>query len=203
MTLALVIANVLVFWYELALGRQLGPVLERWGLVPTTLATALDRDAGQIGVLITPLTSMFLHAGWLHVGRNLVYLWFLGRLLEAGLGAARFASVYFAAGGVAALAHVLAAPDSTVPAVGASGAIAGLVGGYVPLRLGRNPALIVSGGTDLLAALLLLLWLLGLLLGGVLAVAQPAQFTNSFSWWGHLGGLMAGVFLVSFYRYLR
>src|SRR5688500_9997843 len=134
MTLALLIANVLVFWYELALGRQLRPALERWGLVPATLVRALDQDAGQTGRRLTPLTSMFLHAGWLHICRSLVYLWFLGRLLEAGLGAARFAAVYFAAGGVAALTHVLAAPDSTVPAVGASGAIAGLVGGYVPLR---------------------------------------------------------------------
>ena len=200
MTLALVAANALVFWYELAVGRQVGPLLARWGLVPADLVAALRGDQGYTGALITPQTAMFLHADWLHLLRNLVYLWFFGRLLEAEHGPGRLLALYAAAGGTAAAVHVAATPGSTVPAVGASGAIAGLLGAYAGARPRRPGS---TGGAHLLAVVLLALWLAALALDGILELARPIDGAGVVSWWGHLGGLVAGLILVSLYRQVR
>ncbi len=205
MTVGLIAANLIVFWYELSLGRQLGSFVERWGLVPTAVRVVFGGDLSQVGALITPLSAMFLHAGWLHLVRNLVYLWFFGRSIEPQLGPVPLLTLYILAGLAAALAQVVATPTSGVPAIGASGAVAGLLGAYLPLRLGRGrggPGPAVRG-TDLLAACLLVLWLATLALGGVLEIAQLAPSSSQFSWWGHLVGLLVGVFLVFLYRHLR
>ena len=201
MTVALVVANALAFWYELALGRQVGALLDRWGLVPADLTAALGGDPAYTGALITPLTAMFLHAGWLHLLRNLVYLWFFGRLVEGEVGPARLLALYAAAGGAAAAAQVAATPESTVPAVGASGAVAGLLGAYLASRWWRSGA--APGGADVLAVVLLAVWLATLALGGVLELARPEVDAGTVSWWGHLGGLVAGAILVSLYRAVR
>lgn len=205
MTLLLLTLNLVVFWYELALGRQFGPFLERWGLVPAELTAILDGGSGQVGVLVTPLSAMFVHAGWLHLLRNLVYLWFFGRLVEPTLGRAQLALVYVLTGYAAGLVQVAATPQSTEPAVGASGAVAGLVGGYLMLLLWRvpspargRPAALWRHGTTVLLGL----WLAALVLGGVLEAAQMGQ-SGASSWWGHFGGFTAGIILVSLSRYTR
>ena len=203
MTVLLLVANVVVFWVELSLGRQLDRFLERWGLVPVALAAALEGESSQIGVLITPLSAMFVHVGWLHLLGNLLYLWAFGHGVEAALGWPRFLALYLVAGCAAGLAQVLVTPTSTVPAVGASGAIAGLLGAYVCLRLWQVPPLTPSRQGDLLAITLLGLWVAALVLGGILEVARPDPGPGPFSWWGHLGGLVAGMILVSLYRYTR
>jgi membrane associated rhomboid family serine protease len=202
LTTALLIANLLVFWYELSLGRQLGAFLDRWGLVPAEFVQALQGDPRAIGVLITPLTAVFLHAGWVHLLGNLLYLWFFGHLAESALGRVRFTVVFVAAGCAAAAAHVVGAPGATTPAIGASGATAGLIGGYVPLRVGAG-GLRVSRGTDLLAALLLVVWLVTALLGGALQAIQAGSASTAFSWWGHVAGFVTGAILVSLFRFVR
>jgi membrane associated rhomboid family serine protease len=171
-------------------------------LVPAEFLRALRGDPNTIGALITPLTAAFLHAGWVHLLGNLVYLWFFGHLAEAALGRVRFVLLFAAAGGAAAAAHVASAPGATTPAIGASGAAAGLIGGYVPLRVGAG-GLRVSRGTDLLAALLLVLWLVTALLGGALQAMQAGSESTAFSWWGHISGFVTGVILVSLLRFVR
>lgn len=201
--LVLLAVNLAVFWYELALARPLGPFLDRWGLVPAEIVQALSGDSSRLGVLVTPLTAMFIHATWPHLLMNLIYLWFFGRLAEGALGPARCMFIYFVAGGAAALAHVAALPASTSPAVGASGAIAGLIGCYLPLRFNAEATPIEGRGSALLAGLLIVLWLASLSLGGVLQVVQGAGVTTPFSWWGHVAGFITGLILVSFSRFAR
>ena len=203
MTVGLMVANIVVFWYELSLGRQLAPFVERWGLVPATLTAALLGESSNVGALITPLSAMFLHAGWLHLVPNMGYLWFFGRIAEAGLGPARLLLIYLLSGLVAALMHVAATPDSTLAAVGASGAVAGLMGAYPVLRWRRRRTIVTSRESDLLAVVLLLLWLVSLVLGGVVEIAQGGQVSSLISWRGHLGGLVTGLLLVSLYGYVR
>ncbi len=202
MTAALVVGNLLVFWYELSLGRQLGPFVDRWGLVPAALRRVLEGDGEALGVLITPLTAMFLHASWAHLLGNLVYLWFFGRLAEEGLGRARFGALFALAGCAAALAHVVGAPFSSTPAIGASGAVAGLAGGYLPLRAGAS-GIKVSRGIDLLAALLLFVWLTNAALRGALQLMQDGGGATPISFWGHFAGFLTGAILVSLFRFLR
>jgi membrane associated rhomboid family serine protease len=202
-TVVLIVANVLAFWYELSLGRQLGPFLERWGLVPAAITAVRRGETGQLGALVTPLSAMFLHDGWLHLLGNVLYLWFFGRLVEAALGGARFLALYLAAGCAAGLAQVIATPDWTVPAIGASGGVAGLLGAYLPLRAWGGRRLVPPPTTDVLAAVLAALWLSSLALGAVLVVARDAPLAGSISWWGHLVGLIVGGILVSLSRYLR
>ena len=128
-TISLIVINVLIFLFEvmLDLGGQLGPFIARWGFVPALLQS----DPSQAGVTI--LTGMFLHGGWLHLGGNMLYLWIFGDNVEDRLGRGRFLLFYLLTGAIAALAQWAIEPDSIVPVVGASGAIAGVLGGYLLL----------------------------------------------------------------------
>src|SRR5258707_12601747 len=133
-TWLLVGANVAGFMLELSLGGGLDSFLRRWGLVPADVLESLHGSAGP-AALVTLLTSTFLHAGWLHLLANLLYLAVFGLPVEKRLGAAKFAILYVASGLVGSLAYLLAQPASDVPAVGASGAI----GGGIAPHLGLFP----------------------------------------------------------------
>src|SRR6478752_4166875 len=117
-TIALIVVNVLVFIYELSLGRDVDAFTLYWGLVPAAFSW------------VTVFTSMFLHGGFLHVAGNMLYLWIFGDNVEDRMGHGRFLVFYLLCGAVAALVQTMAGPDSIVPMVGASGAIAGVMGAY-------------------------------------------------------------------------
>ena len=112
-TIILIVLNVLVFLFELSLGRDLDRFLFAFGLVPADFS------------LLTLFTSMFLHGGFLHVGGNMLYLWIFGDNVEDRMGHGRFLAFYVLCGTAAALGQTLTVPDSVVPMVGASGAVAG------------------------------------------------------------------------------
>jgi membrane associated rhomboid family serine protease len=150
----------------------------RYGVVPYMLARELHP-----GSLSTPFTSMFLHGGLLHLLFNLAFLFFFGADVERAIGAARFAVFYVACGLCAAYAHVLVGPDSKVPMVGASGAIAGVLGAY--LRLYPQ-----AGAVFFIAVWFLLQLLNGL---GTLGIEHQA---GSVAFFAHIGGFVAGLWLV-------
>lgn len=189
-TLALIAANVAVF---LAYWLGLSPVavdrlLFDWGLVPGRLMVMGDWE--------TVVSSMFLHGGWMHLLGNMLFLWIFGDNLEELMGATRFLLFYLAAGVAAAVAQVAADPGSGLPMVGASGAIAGVMGGYLLLfprarvdvlfvfviffRILPVPAWIVLG-----------LWLAVQLAGGF---ATPVD-AGGVAYWAHAGGFVAGLLL--------
>ena len=120
-TISLIVVNVLVFLYELSLGEGLDQFIRVWGLVPAEFS------------LVTLATSMFLHGGIFHAAGNMLYLWIFGDNVEDRMGHGRFLAFYLLCGVAAALGQTYIAPDSLIPMVGASGAIAGVMGAYFVL----------------------------------------------------------------------
>lgn len=167
---------------------------EGYGMVSVDGAAALN-FASPIPVIATMVTSMFLHGGWMHLGGNMVYLWVFGDNIEDRLGHVRYLLFYVAAGMIAVGAHVLAGPGSTVPVIGASGAVAGVLGGYIVLHpkshintliiMGfifqiRLPALVLLGG-----------WFVFQLLFG--AATLEVEGGGGVAYFAHVGGFVAGV----------
>jgi membrane associated rhomboid family serine protease len=133
-TRALILINVLVFFFELMLPRQgLEQIVYLFGIVPARF-THPDW-AAYVGFPVdgywTVLTHQFLHGGWLHLIANMWTLWIFGDNVEDQMGSLRFATFYLICGSIAGLTQVLTNPDSTIPSVGASGAIAGVLGAYL------------------------------------------------------------------------
>jgi membrane associated rhomboid family serine protease len=188
---------------ELSLGEEAGPFLRRWGLVPADVAGALAQgsSAGSPAALVTRVSSLFLHAGWLHLAINLVYLAFFGAAVEHRLGPTRYLVLYLTSGVVGGLAVLLAQPDSQTPAIGASGAIAGLIAAHLFLFPGATlgtlvPMLFFHVVENVPALLLLLLWLLAQLLSGVASIT--ATTGAGVAWWAHAGGFLMGLVLAPF-----
>jgi membrane associated rhomboid family serine protease len=196
LTVALVAANLLAFLHEATLPPV---VLERfiqaWGLVP-----ARETASGSVAVaLFFGLTAMFVHGGWAHVLWNMLYLWVFGSGLESRLGHARFFVLYVAAGLVATQAQAWLSPFSTTPIVGASGAIAGVLGAYfiVSPRAWLTvvlPIWIIPFVFQIPAVVYLALWFLQQFLSGFVDLA--AQASGGIAWWAHVAGFVAGALFV-------
>jgi membrane associated rhomboid family serine protease len=148
------------------------------------------------------VTSLFLHGSWVHLGGNMLYLWVFGDNIEDIMGHGRFLVFYLLTGVVASLAHVATQPDSAVPLVGASGAIAGVLGAYL-IRFPRSRILsLVFFGifvrlVELPALLVLSLWFVLQLAEGLVALGGPT--VTMVAWWAHIGGFVAGAALVPFF----
>jgi membrane associated rhomboid family serine protease len=176
---ALIALNATLFGYQSTLALEEARLLTyRYGVVPYMLAREL-----HLSSLTTPFTSMFLHGGTFHLLFNLAFLYFFGSHVQRALGAPRFVAFYLVAGLCAALAHVLVEPDSQVPMVGASGAIAGVLGAY--LRLYPQ-----AGAAFFIAVWFLLQLLHGL---GTLGIEQQA---GGVAFFAHIGGFVAGLWLM-------
>ncbi|HEY7727740.1 MAG TPA: rhomboid family intramembrane serine protease, partial [Candidatus Eisenbacteria bacterium] len=128
-TIAIIAVNGLLFVHEAALGPALRPFLQAYGLVPAQVTLALRYGEGDpAGIVATFLTSMFLHGGWLHLIGNMWFLWVFGDNVEDALGSIRYLFFYLFCGLGAGITHWLLQPASALPTVGASGAIAGVLG---------------------------------------------------------------------------
>src|SRR5437870_2692964 len=132
-TRALIVVNLLFFVYELWLGPDLRDFFLRFALVPRHLSLAAEGSTPWAGALVPLLSSIFLHGGWIHVIGNMWYLWIFGDNIEDRLGHFGYVVFYLASGICAAALHVFMSPWSPVPTVGASGAIAGVLGAYAVL----------------------------------------------------------------------
>lgn len=190
-TWCLIIANVLVFaaFYPLGTDATVGRIYHDWGLIPARL---IEGKA-----LITPLTAMFIHGGWLHLGLNMLFLRVFGDNLEAEMGGPGFALFYVACGLVAFALQVLAGPTSPVAIAGASGAVAGIMGGYLLMFPRARVELLVwyVVGLRVVAVpawLLLGAWFTIQVAGGM---STPAD--GGVAFWSHIGGFLAGVILCS------
>lgn len=183
-TIGLIVVNAAVFGYELQLGDRIGPFAREFGLVPALFAWP--------GVL----TSMFLHQGWMHFLGNMLYLWIFGDNVEDRLGHAGYLLFYVLCGGVAALGHMLAHADSTLPMIGASGAIAGVMGAYFVLYPHSRvlTAVFLVFYLDLIeipAIFFLGIWFLMQLFSGVGSLGAEAA-DGGIAFWAHVGGFAAG-----------
>lgn len=205
-TILLIVLNVLVFLMEVSLGEsELKGLFDTYGSIPYRLKLAAGGDLHQgIGFAVTLLTCMFLHGGWLHLIGNMWYLWIFGDNVEGKLGRVRFLMFYLLCGAAASLAHSIVHVDSRVPTVGASGAIAGVLGAYLMLYpkakvLTWVPVIVVGYFIEFPAIVLLGLWFLMQLLNETLALAGPGE-VQSVAWMAHIGGFVAGMALVNFMR---
>jgi membrane associated rhomboid family serine protease len=197
-TVALIAVNVIVFLHEAALGPYLERFVFAYGLVPRRLVfwPGAPLDPARFLPLVT---SMFWHGGWLHLLGNMLYLWIFGDNVEDKLGHLRYLIFYLAAGVAAALTQVALDPTSVLPTVGASGAIAGVLGAYLisyprARVLTLVPIFIFPWFVEIPAFAYLIFWFLLQLLQGVGQLGMPQ--TGGVAVWAHVGGFIAGVVLV-------
>lgn len=193
-TIGIILLNCIFFLYQLSWGR--GLVL-RLGAIPYEITHGVDLPpSSPIPVRLTPFTSMFMHGGLLHIGGNMLYLWIFGDNVEEEIGHLRFLLFYFGCGLAAEGLQILTDPGSEIPMIGASGAIAGVLGGYlVRFPRARVLTLVIFGYFIRLmkvpAFLLLGLWFFIQLLNGIPGLG--GRFGGGVAWFAHIGGFMAGV----------
>lgn len=187
----LIAINVLVFLYELTLSPAgLQEFVTQYGVVPERIL------AGQ--QLSTLVTSMFIHGGWLHIISNMLFLWVFGDNIEAVLGHVGYLLFYLLGGVVASLAHVLASGSSSIPSIGASGAIAAALGAYIVMfPESRIRVLYFIGlffGITRLSALFFLgLWAVMQLFNGIASLGVDTAQTGGVAVWAHVGGFAFGL----------
>jgi membrane associated rhomboid family serine protease len=209
-TIGLIGLNVLVFLYQVSIGmgdlRAAEAFVFEFGATPCRLTGACPADFPS--PVVTIFTSMFLHGGLLHVGGNMLYLWIFGDNVEDTLGHVRYLALYLLAGIAAAVTQVAVNPRSSIPMIGASGAVSGVLGVYIWLfpfagvhmllvfgffaRVVRWPALVVLG-----------FWIVIQALSGILtftAAAWGGGEAGGTAWFAHIGGFMAGMALLFLMR---
>ncbi len=200
-TVILIIVNAVVFGLELTLpAGELEKVLRVFGVVPAALTGASGGTGGGVlGGYASFLTSMFLHGGWLHVIFNMWTLWIFGDNVEDRMGHGRFLLFYLSCGVVAGVVHTLFNLDSTMPMLGASGAIAGVLGAYLLLYPSGRVVVVVPvffflHFLRMPAFLYLGIWFLMQVFSGTASLAQDSA-AGGVAWWAHVGGFGAGVIL--------
>jgi len=185
-TYALIALNVLVFFLELSGGE---PFIERWSVVPRRLT----QNPG--GDFITVFTSMFMHGGWLHLAGNMLYLWIFGDNVEDRFGHAKFALFYLICGIAATFAQVAVSSGSNIPNLGASGAIAGVLGAYlIMFPRGQVRVLMGRGVVPMPALVVIGMWIVLQFINGVGSITQSAE-TGGVAYMAHIGGFVAGLAL--------
>jgi membrane associated rhomboid family serine protease len=198
LTIALIAINVLAFLFEISQpsGAALQSFIEAWGVVPREFATGRDLPPTiPYPYWSTLVTSMFLHGGWGHLGGNMLFLWIFGDNIEHRLGHVRFLVFYLVCGLAAGLAHIIFNSGSAVPTVGASGAISGVLGGYLVMFPRNRVYVMTYGGVATVPAILMLgLWILLQFVNGVGSVANTPE-TGGVAYLAHIGGFVAGAVL--------
>jgi membrane associated rhomboid family serine protease len=201
-TRALILINVIVFFFEVALPKEtLEQVVYLFGIVPARF-THPDWAASvgfPFGSYWSLLTHQFLHGGWFHIISNMWALWIFGDNVEDAMGHARFAIFYLLCGVLAGVTHILILPDLTVPSLGASGAIAGILGAYFLLYpkswiVVLLPIFFIPFFFELPAVVYLGIWFVTQLFSGTLSLVSPQQM-EGIAFWAHVGGFIAGLIL--------
>ncbi|MCS7181493.1 MAG: rhomboid family intramembrane serine protease [Thermoanaerobaculum sp.] len=201
----IIVACVVAFFYELLLGRHLERFLFAYAFVPVRFFYPEAFDASFAFNLFTLVFSMFLHGGWLHLIGNMWFLWVFGDNVEDALGHGRFFLFYLVCGAVAALTQGLVEPGSRVPMIGASGAIAGVLGAYLLwFPWSRIKSLVFLGFfvtmTELPAPVFLILWFIIQFFSGTLSLAAAGGAGGGVAWFAHIGGFLAGATLAWWLR---
>jgi membrane associated rhomboid family serine protease len=197
-TWGLIAINVAVFLYQLTLGTEqaLYGFFQQWAVVPARITSGSGYE--------TLVSSQFLHGGWLHLGSNMLYLFIFGDNVERALGHIKYLAFYLAAGIIAALAQVFVEPGSQIPSLGASGAVAGVLGAYLVLFPRAQVNVLIFIGifftiTRLAAILVIGFWGVTQLFSGVAQLTSQTAQTGGggVAYWAHIGGFVAGL-LVGF-----
>jgi membrane associated rhomboid family serine protease len=204
---ALLIANVAVFVYELSLGDfALRRFIQSYGAIPAELTNMRDLPPPiDYPVWITVFTSMFMHGGWLHIGGNMLYLWVFGDNVEDAMGHLRFLLFYLLCGVGAAALQIAIDTSSTIPMVGASGAISGVLAAYLVMFPKRRVRVLVFLGIFVtviaLPALLVIgFWIVLQFIVGFASLGPDTAQTDGVAYFAHIGGFLAGLALAFLFR---
>lgn len=204
-TIGLIIANALVFFWELLLTQEeLRRFVYVYGVVPRDFKEiSIGDPVLSLQIIGTLFTATFLHAGWIHFLSNMLYLWVFADNVEDRMGKERFLVFYLVAGAIANYAHVIANPNSSIPTIGASGAVAAVLGAYF-LSFPRSKILtllflgVFFTIIEVPAVMFLFIWF-GLQVVSGLASIGAAEVTETVAWWAHIGGFLAGMVMVGLF----
>ncbi len=203
-TVILIIVNSLIFLYQLTIGKTLErEIILTYGFTPAGFFLPLLKGNFSQEIFIPLFTSLFLHGSLLHLGGNMLFLWIFGNNIEDALGHLPFLLFYFFCGVAANLAHGLANPSSTIPAVGASGAISGILAAYLIFFPGAQivtliPLFFFWEIVELPALVVIGFWFLLQVANSFLAVSSGNS--GGIAWFAHIGGFLAGLFIALMLR---
>jgi membrane associated rhomboid family serine protease len=193
-TIALILINIFVFFQELA-APNTEAFIETYALIPATV------NFLNFNSLFPFIYSMFLHAGFVHIASNMWFLWIFGDNVEADWGHIKFLAVYLLSGIIAGLAQFLINPASPIPMLGASGAVAGVLGSYLVLhpKAKIETLIVMFGGfltrVNIPAYIMLGYWFITQLFSGTASVAAGMQTTGGVAFFAHVGGFISGFVL--------
>jgi rhomboid family protein len=210
--LAIIAINVVVFLYQLVDPN----FTNGYAAVPAEITTGrdivgpfevitpdgvfeIDEAPGPSPIWLTLLTSIFMHGGWLHIGGNMLFLFIFGDNIEKAYGHAKYVIFYLICGIIASFAHVLSQPDSIIPSLGASGAISGVMAGYLVLFPTNRVKVLLALGVILLrpmmvpAVVMIGVWALLQFVNGLGSIAVTDQTSGGVAYWAHIGGFVAGL----------
>ena len=196
LVISIITICIIIWFWQSGLGYQgNNEAIRNFGLTPAVFLGNVDQ-VGPFFPIFTLLTSMFMHGGFMHLAGNMLYLWIFGDNIEGALGHFRFILFYFLCGLVAAFTQIVSAPDSTIPMIGASGAVSGVLGAYLIFYPHARVRTFVFLGIfitflRLPAVLLLGVWILGQIISAV--ASNPGS--PGVAWFAHLGGFFAGMIL--------
>lgn len=193
--------NVVVFLYELTLSsRQLDHLVTLWGVIPSHILFALGHPAETpLPVWATLITSQFLHAGWAHIIGNMLFLWVFGDNIEDVLGHFGYLFFYLASGVAAGIAQVIVSGPVQIPSLGASGAIAGVLGAYMVLYPWARvsilfPIFILFWTIDIPAIVVIGWWFIQQFFYGIGVLSSAAA--SGIAFWAHIGGFVTGIIMI-------
>ncbi len=204
-TVALIVLNSIVYLYQISLGERFAEFIYSMGLLPFEITHHIDLlPSGPSPIYLTIFSSMFMHGSIVHLLGNMLFLWIFGNNVEDYLGRKKFVIFYLFCGIIAALTQIFINPDSKVPMVGASGAIAGVLGAYLFLyprakvttviifgffiRLIKIPAVVVLG-----------FWIIYQFLYGISSLAVRTG-EGGVAWFAHIGGFICGIILIKLFK---
>ena len=207
---ALVAANAIIFIAQLFLGAMTEKIILTFGYIPARLAHPAAFEYQPWEVAITLGTSLFLHGGFVHLAGNMIYLWVFGGAIEDAMGHARYFLFYIACGAAGSLTHTMLFPDSTIPSIGASGSIAGILGAFLVLRPHAKivtlfPLVVYWAMAEIPAIIFLPVWFGMQFFNGFLSLeaARRVQEVAGIAWWAHVGGFVFGALVAVVWRLTR
>ncbi len=205
-TYAVLAACILVFFWQISLGEAAQQAVYSFGVIPSVLFATrnLPVELQVLPAWLTIFSSMFLHGGWMHLIGNMLYLWVFGNNVEDAMGHRRFIVFYLSCGLLAALTQAVFNPDSEIPMIGASGAISGVLGAYVLLHPHARILVVIPIGILIYTPWIAAYWVLGFwfvlqLVNSMLSASE----TGGVAYGAHLGGFVAGMLLIPFFKYGR
>jgi len=204
-TWALIAINAMIFLYQVSLGpRDLRLFVYQYGAIPSVVTgeQRLPANVAVIPPILSMVTNVFLHGGWMHLIGNMWYLWIFGNNLEEAMGRLRFILFYLLCGILASITHILFNMNSSIPSIGASGAISGVLGGYLMLYPRARVLTLIYLGffvrlVQIPAAFMLGFWFVLQVLSGSMAGNQQG---GGIAFWAHIGGFVAGILLVGLFK---